>query len=323
LTVTKRREAGRKVSGSEGAMKRTINGVIMAMLICGLLAVGFPMYGETGASATFKVLGLVENESFLPGSVRISADFQHITYAVRVGERQQVVFDGKKLKVYDGVMIGTPTFIGDSNQLVYIVKKNGEKKGDETVGDKWFLVTGEKEHKKYDFVVPHSIIASPGNKRMVYIARTGDNWFLVEGTKEYPGGMGIEKSSVMFGPDGKRLVFVYRKDANYHVYKDGTSGPGFPWIDDKSISFSPDGNHLVYIAGDRNEQNVLLDHRKIGSFTNVLDKEPDDPRRVMGMRPGRMSARPERKEKFYFGPDGTLRFFGIQNQQMVRVEVKL
>ncbi len=293
------------------------------MLLLILPAIYASAGGDSDASTTFTVLGPVENETFLPGSVMISSDFRHITYAVRVGERQQVVVDGKKHKVYDGVMIGTPMFLGDTDRLVYIAKENGEKKGDETVNDKWFLVTGDKEHKKYDFIVPHSIITSRDNKRMVYIARRGDAWFLVEGATEHPGGMGIEKSSIMFGPDGKHLVFVYRRDSKFHVSKDGKSGPAFPWIDDKSLAFSPDGEHLVYIAGERNEQTVYVNHQKIGSFSNILDKEPEDPRRVMGMRPGRMSAKPEQKEKFFFGADGTLRFFGIQEKQLVQVVVKL
>jgi hypothetical protein len=277
---------------------------------------------KTGVSAMFKEMGTVENETFLPGSVRVSADFKHITYAVRVGERQRVVVDGKEHKIYDGVMIGTPMFLGNTSQVVYIAKESGEKKGEETVGDKWFLVLGDKGYKKYDFIAPHSIITSRDNKRMVYIARMGEQWMLVEGAKEYPGGLGIEKSGVMFGPDGNHLVYVFRKESKYHIYRDGTIGPGFPWIDDKSLTFSPDGKHLVYIAGNRREQDVWLNNQKIGTFTNILTKTPDDPRRMMGMRPGRMSAKPEQKQKFSFGVDGKLRFFAIKDKKLILVVVK-
>lgn len=303
-------------------MNRHVKRLIPLMIFVSLLAIRLAGQEPSGVSATFKEMGTVENETFLPGSVRVSSDFKHVTYAARVGERQRVVVDGKKHKIYDGVMIGTPMFLGDTSQVVYIAKENGEKKGDETVGDKWFLVAGGKEHKKYDFIVPHSIIINHKDKRMVYIARMGEQWMLVSETKEYPGGQGIEKSSVQFGPDGNHLVYVLRKDSKLHIYRDGNIGPGFPWIDDKSLTFSPDSKHLAFIAGNRTQQDVWLDNKKIGTFSNILNKEPDDPRRMMGMRPGRMSAKPEHKEKFLFGQDGKLRFFAIQDKKLIQVVVK-
>ncbi len=304
-------------------MKRHVKRFIPLIIVIIIIAAPSPAQKKADVSATFKAMGEVENEAFLPGSVRISSDFKHITYAVRVGEGQRVVTDGKKYKVYDGVMIGTPMFLGDTSQVVYIAKENGEKKGEKTVGDRWFLVVGDKEHKKYDFISPHSIITDSLNKRMVYIARKGEDWMLVEGTKEYAGGIGIEKSSIMFGPDGKHLLYVFRKGSEYFIYKDGSVSSGFPWIDDKSITFSPDGKHLAYIAGNRNQQDVLLNHHKIGTFTSIIDKDPGDPRRMMGMRPGRMSAKPEHKEKFFFGTDGTLRFYAIRDKKIVQAKVKL
>jgi hypothetical protein len=288
--------------------------------------------GEAG-EADEETIGEITDKMFLPSSLAFSKDFKHIAYAVRVGKRQRILIDGEKQPVYDGIMIGTPMFIGDTERVIYIAKDNApgsDKEGEEEErkreGEKWYVVFGQKEHKKYDFILPYSIKVSPDGKRIVYAAREGRAQYLIEDAEEFEGGEGIDVKSITFSENSERLVYIYRKERKFYI-SDKTINEGpYTFIDSDSVTLSPDGRHLAYVIRDEDRKTfIVVDGKQFGPYNRTVGPEPDRGRRRGGPGMGRdMRSQAEKGPKgIRFTAGGDLLFYGLRDGTIYRVVVDL
>lgn len=100
-----------------------------------------------------------------------SADGKRTAYAVRDGDKEYVVLDGKEEKKYDRIVL-LPVFSPDGKSTAYAVRDDGEE----------FVVINGHPMKKFDYII------NRGNGRIIfdspnelhYLAITENNIYLVE-----------------------------------------------------------------------------------------------------------------------------------------------
>ena len=317
-------------------MNKHVMWIFLALVSLMLIAqIGCGSAEESGTAGEGREQKIAEitDQTFLPSALTFSEDFRHIAYAVRVGKRQRVVVDGENQEVYDGIMIGTPLFMGDSDRVIYIAKDNApgsDKEGEDEEeakreGEKWYVVRDGKSQKKYDFILPYSLKVSPDAGRMVYAARLGARHVLVDGEREFEGGEGIDVKSIVFSEDGSRLIYSYRNERQFYVSDtQNTFGP-YVFLDGESIVISDDGRHVAYVVRDKDRKTfIVVDGKELGPYNRTVGLESQSRRRPGPMRGRDMMDPSEKKPKdLRFTEDGRLLFYGLREGTIYRVLVDL
>jgi Tol biopolymer transport system component len=216
------------------------------------------------AQSTNKTARLVTREESLgkllpgaePNTLTVDANFQHVAYVVKRGEKELAVVDGVDGKEYDNIsdhrnMLFSP----DGKRFAYVAKR----------GKKTLVVADGKEGKEYDHI-NWSPIFSPDSKRLAYIATIEDSlkeqqgiWslkdFIVEDGAE---GKSYELAEApIFSPDSKKLAFEAEPHWNQGacVVVNGIEGKQYSGI--SGVLFSPDSSRLAYAASKRNPDRSL------------------------------------------------------------------
>lgn len=223
----------------------------------------------------------VNLKSFVDGSSTVSSDNKHFAYIEKSGNKQRVVLDGKRGKLYSSIFKETLTFTDKSNHLIYLAREGNKfvmiidgiegepyddipsftiHNGDHITyaakkGDYWFAVKDNIEGKPYNEI--GEIELSLDGKHIAYEAKKGDNWLVVrdgiEG-KYYHIGNG----SIKFSKDGMHLAYVVLEDGVF-VVLDGIAGKRYDSIIKGSLKFNPVSNSLVYLARIRDKYTIVLD----------------------------------------------------------------
>jgi hypothetical protein len=155
---------------------------------------------------------LVDRINYSPwmkNSFKLSQDRKHIAYVAEDGGRMVVVVDGKKGKLYDAILPGTPIFSPDGVSVAYAAKQ----------GNRWFVVSDGKEGKRYDAILEDSIIFSKDDIHLAYAARSSSASFVVLDGKEgiqYSGNTLVEPDSIVIdSPDSLHYLVVEGSDVYY------------------------------------------------------------------------------------------------------------
>jgi Tol biopolymer transport system component len=197
----------------------------------------------------------------LPGAemntLTVDANFQHVAYVVKRGEKELAVVDGVEGKEYDNIsdhckMLFSP----DGRRFAYVAKR----------GKKMLVVADGKEGKEYDHI-DWSPIFSPDSKRLAYIATIENKfiaWLRIWSLKIFIVEDGTEGKAYqlaeapIFSPDSKKLAYVAEKvwPRDACVVVNGVEGRQYPEVSE--VLFSPDGSRLAYVASKRDPHRDLV-----------------------------------------------------------------
>ena len=190
----------------------------------------------------------------LPGAdsntLTVDANFQHVAYVVKRGEKELAVMDGVEEKEYDKVAVKNEMYFSpDGKRLAYVAKR----------GDKKLVVVDGKEGKEYDDIYDlFNPIFSPDSQHLVYVALMANPMafglppvkkIVVVDRKE-------EKKydtvhTPIFSRDSKRMAYSVEKNWNRGmcVVVDGIQGKTYDQI--TTEAFSPDGSRFAYLVYER------------------------------------------------------------------------
>jgi Tol biopolymer transport system component len=217
---------------------------VMKMAIVLFLAVFIRI--AASAQSTNQTPRLVAKEEslgkLLPGAEKntltVDANFQHVAYVVKRGEKELAVADGVEGKEYDNIsdhckMIFSP----DGKRFAYVAKR----------GQKTLVVADGKEGKQYDNI-DWSPIFSPENKHLAYIASIGDGrkCFIVEDGVEGKSYELVE--NLVFSPDSRKLACEAEQHWNRgaRVVVNEIEGKQYSGVSGEL--FSPDSSRLAFAA---------------------------------------------------------------------------
>jgi Tol biopolymer transport system component len=213
------------------------------------------------AQAANKTARLVAKEESLgkllpgaePNTLAVDANFQHVAYVVKRGEKELAVVDSVEGKEYDKVGEKNEMYFSpDGKHLAYVAKR----------GDKMLVVADGKEGKEYDFIYDSfNPVFSPDSQQLAYIATIQDKvktklglWDL----KDFVVVNGVEGKiyelieSIVFSPDSKKIAYSGQPTWNQssRVIVNGIEGKlyNYTWRE----IFSPDSQHFAYVADKRN-----------------------------------------------------------------------
>ncbi len=237
------------------------------------------------------------DQSWAPGSFKISPDGSRYAY-IRLDQGQQrVVFDGKADHPYQEIV--NLCFSPDSNHLAYIAKQNNRyflvydgiagKHYDEIsvssfsfspdsehyafigkTGDKWLIITEKEAGKIYDEIGPGSLSFSPNSQYLAYTARVGVKWFSVINGQESQAYDGIR--SLIFSPDSKRTAAVVQDGTGFAVIVDNETGPAFNMVKPDSLVFSPDSQRIGYIVVDQGREFVVINQQAGKAYDQIISE---------------------------------------------------
>jgi Tol biopolymer transport system component len=107
------------------------------------------------------------------------------------------------------------------------------------------------------------------------VAREGDKWLVVADGVEGKKYNSIEPLTIMFSPDNQKLAYVALEDNQWHMVVNETEIGTYDYIMSESPVFSPDSQHIAYVASgcsESHEHDATVPHEGMHEFV-VLDEE--------------------------------------------------
>lgn len=163
--------------------------------------------------------------------------------------------------------IDSIVFSSDGKKVAYRVKKD----------EKYFVAVNEKISKPYDMILEGSLVFSPNNQRLAYVAQERGGIFVVLGDKEDKfNAKSYDEYYIAFSPDSKKVAYVAndiekglgRQFVVLNGEKSRIYGM-YPVIDNRSLIFSPDSEQFAYIvqeAGTFRENLIVLNDQEIKNY---------------------------------------------------------
>ena len=191
-----------------------------------------------------KIIASLDSSTFMPDSFAVSPDGRRMAYVEKIGNKQVVVVDGVRQKVYDEIQFGDYfplEFSPDSSKIGFFARED----------KRWFFVIDGKEQKEHQPVTtlnPSSNLRFNYSKEAAhycYVAKTADKQYLVVdgkvGSNEYE-----EIFPCIFSCDGKRIACTVREGKKLFEVIDGVKQKEYSVIG--SLTFSPNGKRFAYMA---------------------------------------------------------------------------
>ncbi len=162
----------------------------------------------------------------------VSPDCARVAFVERTNNKMRAVIDGKAGDLFDEVY--RPRFSANSRRCGYVARN----------WQKHLVVVEGVKSKEYDAIVPASLLLSPDNKGIAFIAVQDANYFVIRDEAAF--GPYLSVSEIAFSPDGSKLAWC----------AEITQGESALFVDGKrkhkgaagNICFSPDGKRMAFIA---------------------------------------------------------------------------
>ena len=250
--------------------------------------VAWLMVDETGKKQCVALDGKPGDEFpwIIPGSLRFTADSQHLTYIVQDNDKVYVVTGGKKGKAYYEILNGevycpTADYVAyfakatkESNRVLVINGKEGKEfdkiwalsfspdgqhiaYAAEALKKQFFMIDGQPS-TEYEQVAGQAFIWSADNKRVAYVAVRGTGKdkkaiVVVDGKEQVTA---EDASRVFFSPDSKHVAYMVTNGGKNTFYYDGKPVKEFDRAMGDSIRFSPDSSRLSFVASRPDKKQV-------------------------------------------------------------------
>ncbi|MFA4986075.1 MAG: hypothetical protein WC712_05780 [Candidatus Brocadiia bacterium] len=215
---------------------------LFLMLLCLSVCWGLCRAEEPGAGLSLRETGVcwLDPEKTTEDSVVVSRNHRHVALIEKTIESCRVLRDGGPEQDYE--KIRRPQFSPDGAKLAYIVTEKGKSA----------VVENRKIGKRYDEIVPESLVYSRDSSTLAYVAIDGGKQFAVVGGEEKDKYDKI--SELHLSGDGKRYAVLVplpnepggdplRDDA---FFVDGKRVEGFKQC--QRFGFSPDGSRYAFVA---------------------------------------------------------------------------
>jgi hypothetical protein len=187
--------------------------IIMLCLLIILIFVNAPGWTNEDSPNRLTVMKLIDQ---IPSSAEtikfcsVSPDGKHVIYVIRNNDKEFVLYDGKKEKLYDEILPGTPIFSPDSHSSVYVARE----------GNQWFVVLNGKEGKRYDKILENMLTFSQNSEHLAYIAAVDNAHLVVVDGKEsskYHGYIHLKVDKKFFHAPDRFHYFVFEGHDVYYV----------------------------------------------------------------------------------------------------------
>ncbi|MFN7181761.1 MAG: WD40 repeat domain-containing protein [Planctomycetota bacterium] len=153
------------------------------------------------------------------------------------------------LIVTNRTTIGSARLLRNKDRTRYILVR-------ETINGKRVAIIDGKETREYDNI--WSVVFSPDNKSVGFIARKGEKELLVidgEESKEY-----AYVSTLRFSSNNKKVGFTAYQDGKQVVVIDGKENKEYDYI--STLVFSPDGNRVAFVGFKKLKWFVVIDDKE-------------------------------------------------------------
>jgi len=140
----------------------------------------------------------------------VSPDGKHVIYVIRNNDKEFVLYDRKKEKLYDEILLGTPIFSPDSRSIAYVARE----------GNQWFVVLNGKEGKRYEEIPGNMLTFSQDSKNLAYVAKADNAYLVVVDGKEssrYHVDINLKVDKKFFNAPDRFHYFVFEGHNVYYV----------------------------------------------------------------------------------------------------------
>ena len=192
------------------------------------------------------------------GPIHFSPDSTRLAYTTSIANKSCVLVDGKKGKLYDGILAHSVRFSPDSKHIGYTVLDN----------NKIYAVVDGKDGKRYDSVSSWGPVFSPDSKHVAYLAFLRDKSFMViDSHEEMPHD---QAGSLKFSPDSKRVAYVVTDNRECFVVVDGMPGKHYNNVGGAGLTFSPSSARIAYQAATSEKACIVLDEHEGDPYSEVF-----------------------------------------------------
>ncbi|MDP6545800.1 MAG: hypothetical protein QGH60_17595 [Phycisphaerae bacterium] len=192
-----------------------------------------------------------------------SPDGQGVAYVGMAKDRQCVLHNGKRGKLYDRIL--DLTFSPDGKRLGYVAAKLPPDHAksrpaiglvDTRVRYKVVLVVDGRESEEFDRIVWGPVFG-PDGKRVAYATKQGKVAFAVIDGRKLRAHDDV--SRIIFGPKGRRVAYVANRGKKSFVVVDGKGAAEYDSVHPATLCFSPDARRVAYVANKSNSRIVVID----------------------------------------------------------------
>ncbi len=225
--------------------------VLLIMTLCMTVLASCQSRGNTPVAEVFNkqpTLLTTLPAGYEAGEITFSDNGLQVAVILKKEGKMAMSINSVMSPMYEGVR--APVFHATSKQYAFVATKEGKQ----------CVVFNGREGALYDSV-RNPMINSAG--RLVYAAKRGDKWFIVSGDKESKA-WDTQDPSLFVSPDGKRLAFLEQNSATKKfnmcvcsvTFKEYARGGEYDELADVSTNWV--GSHLTYKVGRNGKQTVVL-----------------------------------------------------------------